>query len=319
MKTNSSKTLATIAILMLFSFIGLVTVAFPSYNLTYGSLQNFGHFALFAVLAFLVLQLFCGLTKPHYVKSVLISAAILILLGAGVELFQSGIASRTASVSDFVLDVAGITIGFLAYWSRTLYRSGYLGLGVFTSACIVAGSFIAFKPSLALVGFDLLRPSLPVVRVFDHPFATSKIATTGSASYNQVPIESSPGNTVQALRVTFFPEKFSGIVFLESPLKWSDYAGVSLDIFNSMSTARQIELRINDRLHNNQYEDRYNGSFSISPGLNEIQVSISTLVQMGRQGLSGRKMNVDDISEIQLFINESETAFTLDILQIKLF
>ncbi len=302
------------AALLVSSFIFLVTVALPANNQTYSAFQNFGHFALFTILGFLVLQQLCVLFRQNIMLAVFISAFSLVVLGIAVEWFQSGLASRTASVNDFLLDVGGILCGFLAYWSFRLWRID-LRSGALLLALIVAVSgFCAFKPTLELIGFDMSRPAMPVVRGFDHPFSVAKLDSVGNALIERVIVEGG-----SALRVVFGAEQYSGVVFYESSLEWSRYDNLRLNIFNRMPDTRQIELRINDRLHNNLYKDRYNASFAITPGLNSIEIPLQSVIQMGEAESSGRKMNIDDISQIQLFAAKSENSFAVDVLRIELF
>ncbi len=319
LRTNSLRSVVVSAALLVSSFIFLVTVALPANNLTYSAFQNFGHFALFAILGFLVLQQLCGLFRKNIALAVFVSAVSLLVLGLAVEWFQSGLASRTASVNDFLLDVGGIIGGFFAYWSHRLWRSGQRTWSLLLALVVALGGFFAFKPTLGLIGFDVFRPALPVVRGFDHPFSVAKLDSVGGALIERVPVAQAVGSTEKALRVVFAAQRYSGVVFYESSLAWSNYKGIRLDIFNRLPDTRQIELRINDRLHNNLYKDRYNASISIMPGLNRIEIPLTSVINMGESESPDRKMNIDDISQIQLFADRSANSFTLDVLRIELF
>ena len=115
-----------------------------------------------------------------------------------------------------------------------------------------------------------------------------------------------------------FSEKlYSGVIFHEFGSNWSEYQSLSINIFSVLRTTTQVELRINDRLHNNQYSDRYNGSFSISPGLNNVLVPLESIISMGGNPDSGRRMDINDVTQIQFFSNDVE-PYAIHIVKIEL-
>lgn len=312
-----TRSILVLAALLLGSVVLLLTVALPSDNLTSSALQNFGHFALFAILGFLVLRQLRAVFKEQIVRAVLLSTVCLVLLGLMVEWIQTGIDGRTASVKDFVLDIGGMLAGYLTYWSRTLWVSGRWRASLTALLMAIVLLFIASRSLLVLVGFDFFRPPLPVVRVFDQPFSHNKLELVGAAS-TQLAVHGQDGGG-KSLRVLFGEAKYSGVIFHEDGGQWSQYEVLRIKVFNSLQHNRQIELRIEDRLHNNRYSDRYNRSFSILPGLNELRVPLESLVQMGQGSSPRRELDIDDVSRIQIFASEIEKPFTLDILRIELF
>jgi len=181
-----SRTLLTLVALGIGSFLLSVSVALPDGNLTYSALQNFGHFLLFAFLGWSVLLLTYRLLNQDFLKAVVIAGAGLVGLGLAIELFQSRLVSRSASLNDVLLDIAGAAVGFLMFslpicWHQ---RSCLKTLAVALAAIVIAA--VAIKPVVPLVGFDLIRPPLPVVRSFDHIFSGYKIETNGGARYSRL-------------------------------------------------------------------------------------------------------------------------------------
>ena len=172
-------------------------------------------------------------------------------------------------------------------------------------------------PVIKLVTFDVFRSPLPTIRDFNRPFALEKVESYAGAGLARVILELPDGSSVSALRLLFSKTIYSGVIFHESAAKWSVYDSLNIKIFSSLPTSRQIGLRINDRLHNNQYSDRYNASFSVSPGLNELLVPLASVVNMGKNADSARKMDIDDVSRIQIFSKDVE-LFAIDIVQIEL-
>ena len=314
---DTNLALATIAIAALVagSFLLSVYVALPDGDLTWSAIQNFSHFLLFAFLGWVVLFLICRLTGLRYRQAVVVTVAGLICLGLAIEIFQLTLAARDASVGDIIMDIAGITVGVLVYSMPALLRRGNKFPAVASAGVIAVTIAWAMKTAVPLLGFDLIRPAVPVIRSFNHPFSTSKIETNGGAHYTR---EDTEQNRCCVLRMVFEPALYSGIVFHERSARWSDYERLSIKIYSYLPDTRQILLRINDGLHNNLYADRYNGSFTILPGLNELNVPLSLIAMMGNAGSAGRKMNIDDVTRIQFFTSEIESPFALDLQSIEL-
>lgn len=312
-----------LACLIAAGFALLMTVTLPSDNLTITSLQNSGHFILFAVLGYAVLKQFLTLLKPDIVKPVLFSAGCLIVMGLAVELLQAGMLSRSASKADFMLDIAGITAGFAACWVIDLAGKGKTLLASVIGCGLIILSVVALAPTLYLFGFDLFRAQLPTVRDFNHPFSLAKVETQGEAEFERVTgkfvSENGEPEHYHAMRVGFTVALYSGVIFHESPANWSDYTGLRLKIFNSMQNTRHIELRINDALHNNLYEDRYNTALSVEPGMNLVEVPLELIENMGSGGDAKRVMDINAVSRIQLFTSGSEESFSVDVVLVELF
>jgi len=289
----------------------------PADNSTYSAVQNFGHFVLFVVLGYVFLKLILELVQVRVVLALLLATGILVALGLGIELFQKSLDGRTASLHDLVLDIAGMLSGYLLLLGVSLWRQGNRGRCAAASLGIVVLTSVAAKPMVEFIGFDLFRSPLPIVRDFRPPFAVKNIEAYEGAEYKSVSLDLPEIGHRPVLRVEFSERLYSGVIFHEFGSNWSDYQALSINIFSVLRTTRQVELRINDRLHNNQYSDRYNGSFSISPGLNNLLVPLESIINRGGNPDSERRMDIDDVSQIQFFSNDVE-PFAIYIVKIEL-
>lgn len=315
---NTLRTVSLVALLVAGSFVVLSTVTLPSNDLTFTSIQNFGHFVLFAILGWIVLRLFLALMSPRWISPLVISTICLGSLGLGTELFQKNMSDRFASVSDLALDAAGMIAGFLIVWAVGLWRARSRVMSALIIAVTLSVTLVSARSMIGFIGFDVFRASLPIVRDFHRPFSAIKVQVYGGAEFKKVRMERSGADLDSALRVRFSTPRYSGIVFLEPGSQWSAYENLSINIFSALPTSRQIELRIHDTQHNNRYFDRYNGSFSISPGLNELRIPLSSIAAMGENTESTREMDIDDVSQIQFFVRSIDTPFALDFLKIEL-
>ena len=75
-------------------------------------LSNFAHIPVFACLSFLWLKSF---PRTQNQTTALFILSGLVLFAVSDEFHQSMIPGRTAAISDFVLDVIGISLGFVAF------------------------------------------------------------------------------------------------------------------------------------------------------------------------------------------------------------
>ncbi len=315
LETNILFPIIALVVLAAGGFFLSVNFALPNGDLTYEAIQNFSHFLLFAFLGWAVLFLVHRHIGVRYWKAVLATGAGLIGLGFAIEVFQVRLASRDASFADVVLDVAGIVVGVLVFSMPSLIRRKSKVRSVAAVCVILITVAVSMRTVVPLIGFDLMRPPIPVIRSFNHPFSTAKIETNGGAHYTR---EMSDQQLCCVLRMVFEPAPYSGIVFHERSGRWSDYERLTIKIYSYLADTRQISLRINDGLHNNLYEDRYNGSFPIMPGFNELTVSLSQIVMMGNSKSVGRKMNIDDVNRIQFFTTDIQSSFAFDLLSIEL-
>jgi len=215
--------------LVIGSFLLLVNFSLPQGNSTYAALQNFGHFLLFVALGLIALPIVLHLLGGRLYLALAVTASVLLVLGIGVELFQTGQANRSASVYDFVLDVFGIIVGFSSFLLYRSWRKGKRFLALGFGGVILAATAVAIKPVVPLIGFDLLRPDYPVIRNFEHRFADQKIEPVGGAIYSTVAdsVAGEPSSGCCVLQITFATARFSGVIFEEYAAarsgRWSDF------------------------------------------------------------------------------------------------
>jgi len=54
------------------------------------------------------------------------------------------------------------------------------------------------------------------------------------------------------------------------------------------------------------------------PGFNELSIPLPLIAAMGNAELSGREMDINDVTRIQIFTNKIESSFALDLLSMEL-
>ena len=90
------------------------------------------------------------------------------------------------------------------------------------------------------------------------------------------------------------------------------YPGVTLDFFprdrrpyrrlviacdNPSSSPLALNIRIDDMRHSNEHDDRFNATFSLAPGANEITVPLERV----RTAPRGRRMDMARLRTVMIF------------------
>jgi len=215
---------------------------------------------------------------------------------------------RNASWSDLVLDSAGILMGYLIFllihYRRALSNKSCLGLIM----CVFAVGFLSTQPALKLSAYHLMKSRSPTVISFGDPFVEVTIGVTGSAAVELVKKQFPPDSkATKVLRINFAKQTYSGVIFREFTKNWSAAGYLEFKLHNMNRQSEFIELRINDHVHNNEYQDRYNTKLLVKPGANAYQFSIKEFTLRQSNGWAKRPLDIENIHEIQLFSHESNS------------
>jgi hypothetical protein len=102
-----------------------------------------------------------------------------------------------------------------------------------------------------------------------------------------------------ALKIQFTTEKYSTVSFDEFFNSWQGYEFLSMDIYNPSEKPLEINLRINDVLHNsnNTFEDRFNRRIQLISGWNSVVIPIDAIQQAPAQ----RQLQLDAIASLAIF------------------
>jgi len=228
------------------------------------ALQKLAHPVTFGVIALLFLTLPRDET-PRRFRSYLVAFALTVLCGAGTEVAQAFVA-RDPSVLDVLRDALGASTA-LAGFATLVPGTDARGRG----ARRVMGALFAFvgfaimvapiSASLAAYAHrDLHYPTLlEACSSLDRYFLSG-----GGANIRIVP---STGPTTSrcgsALRVEFGAPPYAGISVDEPYPDWRMAHTLVLDFRNPGDSDLSLVLRVHDRAHNYQFEDRFNREFTL--------------------------------------------------------
>jgi hypothetical protein len=278
-------------------------VELPGRPLILHSVQKLGHPLVFGLIT---LGLFVirrqrqsdGGLLGDYLPTLLIATA----LGFMTEVSQV-VTHRDPAVKDFMLDLRGIlcALSLLAAFDPRLHsrsthqraRSGFLLLagliGVVTLAPLgwVTAAYVqrglsaptVFAPRSSL---DLLLVSL----------------TDTSPDLGPLPTAYAHSNGERALRVPLTTRPYSG-VSLDEPLSdWRRYQQLRIDVTNPTKAELPLHIRVQDRAHDGDYADRYEGLQVVPPlSRRTLEISLTDIVS----GPLRRPLDLSRIGAVSLY------------------
>jgi len=318
------RTLALATSIALFIVVASAFGQLPGNSLLWRELQNTGHTLLFGVLALAVLYILrerlpVARTRPF--AAYLLAAMASLATGIGIE-FAQLLTYRDPSFADVVRDLAGILAALGIYagidpklvplWRRQ--RTGLRTGMFFAAGCLFLASLVPLgKLSIACLQRDA---AFPVIIDFGASWS-GPFLQFNHASLTPVPAPlrwtSASGRRVA--RLVLQPAKYPGISVIEPSLDWSAFADLGFTLYSDESRPFHLVLRIHDRLHNQDYSDRFNHALRIRPGENVFRIPLAAI----REAPADRALDLHRIAGVMLFAVDitGPVVFYLDTLQLE--
>jgi VanZ family protein len=259
------------------------------------ALKNWGHVAVFFLGAHLLLDLLRRWIGQQALR--LIGVALFCLgVGAAVEVIQPYF-GRDRSLLDLIYDGVGISaalLWYLAYQGRKkwLHALGMAVLAVSTMQPVYYGVMILARTQAApyLAGFEQFWEQ-DIWRAAKNTSARVETNPTGG----------------HWLRVEMTPGAYPGVSFPEIHHDWQSYSALALRVFSSQPQPVKLTLRIHDAQHNNDYNDRFNQSLALQPGINDLVIDLNTVANAPKN----RQMDLSEIQGLMLFAVTPEQPLTI--------
>lgn len=262
-------------------------------------LRNLGHIPLFAIVTLALLRLFSGLERPwreRYAWAI----GVAILLGGVSELLQIPM-QRDADLGDLGRDLIGISLAALLH--RRFWEREYTG--------VVRGGLMVFVmlAVMTVTGWPLYRAlaaersraqAFPVLFDFEEDWQDYYLdpAGVGIVRHESPPAWQRP-NPSTAARLHFDNKRYPRITFDELQSDWTGYDALSFDLYSEQSHAVKLMLRIDDKLHDHRWADRYNRRLHIVPGHNAIRIPLVEI----REGPEHRDLDFHAIASMTLYFS----------------
>lgn len=219
--------------------------------------------------------------------------------------------SRDASVHDLISDAAGATGFVLA--ALAISRANRISTINRSFLAIIAASALGYA-LLPLCNVSIAyiqrNSQFPVLSNFgslqsDHLTRTQNL---------RLEILQSNDTNEKFAMATFESGPWPGVAFHDIYPDWRNYSTLVLELLGPHDSAIQLNFRVHDRTHNDTYSDRFNYSFQLNPGLQELRIELDEI----RRAPLDRDMNMAVIDEIILFGLNSDAGRSFYIRQIRL-
>lgn len=268
---------------------------------------NLGHIALFLSLGYLLLTPPSALAGYSFGKQAVIILCLALVLGGVVELIQATI-GRSMDYADIARNTVGaiLALVFFAPSRHALAKPARLTLQTL-SLILFAGASTPF--ALAVWDEQRALTQWPVLANFEDRVQLSRWSSTGDARLSIA--KPAANRTRPTMKVDFGTSQYAGANLDYFPRDWSYYQQLTIEIYNPATSPLKITCRIHDRLHSlstaQQHEDRFNRSYQLQPGWNEINITMQALLAAPSQ----RPMDIESINNLQLFVSRLDSNATV--------
>lgn len=288
----------------------LFVVGGPDFNShrLLSELWNMGHLFFFALFAFLFDHYWC-LRQRSKLFRITTTLIVVTSIGFTIELIQLGISDRFFSWQDLAKDISGGII--VLFWK--IGKKGVSPQSIFLKVIALLCLGINLIP-LVKINIDTYNSykDFPLLSGFEHITELSR--WNGEARLtldSQIHLK---GN--YSGKIEFSTERYSGIFLNHFPRNWSNRSGLVFNIFNP-GPSLQLHYRVHDNLHSGDFQDffnRFNRNSILNYGWNEITIPMVDIFH----GPKERRMNLDKIQSLGVFVVQQKTRRTIYIDNVRL-
>jgi MFS family permease len=224
-----------------------------------------------------------------------LASLFVLLLGLGVEFIQS-LSGRDMDGRDMFRNLTGLW-AVLALQQWAAFQKPYPIRTWLTR--ILAGILLAIDlSSVTRIAVQQVQVSqwLPDLYDFQHEYP----ARFWSGQVARSSTEDCGPLAENALSIALTTRRYSGASLHNLPSDWRDYKELNFVLWNPQSDTLPLTLRINDLAHEqgeNEYNDRFNRSFQITPGINLIHQNLNDIATAPRD----RRMDMGKIRRLMFF------------------
>ncbi len=277
----------------------------PAETMLWKSLFDAGHAVVSGYLALVFLQLILawtgGACSP--LRASLWAFGFTMACGLGIEMVQI-ILPRDASLGDLVRNGLGAAGMLSAEWACVRDAGGHLVRRRGARTALLGSAMLlyvlAFAPVGAVVVATMQRDAaFPRLCDFDARWETYFVQMRDS-DLERTPRPSGweSGQTDDMVgHMTFRGGNYPCFALKEPVRDWSRQQALVFEVFSQLETPVEIVLRIDDAVHNQQYDDRFNRPLTVSPGANLFRIPLADVRRTPR----GREMDLTHIARIVIF------------------
>ena len=111
----------------------------------------------------------------------------------------------------------------------------------------------------------------------------------------------------KSLKIELFPSSYPGLSPKLKHHNWIGYKALCFEVHNPSPETVSLVLRIDDKKDALEYSDRYNKSFVLMPGANQLKISFDTLKTSG----TDRLLELKNIYRFLVFMSHPDKKYVL--------
>lgn len=287
------------------ALVSLLFMPLTAANLWWREAFNSGHTILFIFISFTLyfwLKAVLRFSTPMTIYLLVLVAGM--LFGVVIEVLQ-GLMQREASVDDLYRNLSGIIsgLGLVSVTRQKVLRNKIL-MALFSLGFLLLGTASLLQLSWHYVQRDR---AFPLIADFGEEWSSSFVRFNNTKLLGPSVRVSDENN--RSFRLRFEPGKYPGVSVIEPEKNWLVYNRLRFEVFSDNAEDVILVLRVHDKSHNQNYNDRFNQTVIIRPGLNDVAVNLSEL----RKAPVDRELDLTEIAGIKLFLIEVKTILFLEV------
>ncbi len=238
-------------------------------------------------------------------------SAVATVIGVGIELIQ-WLVGGSADPWDVARDGGGIVIAGL--WAASRWREVRVAARRLLQGAALALAVAFLLPTLdALLDEAYARHQFPVLADFSTRAELTRFDWSAQSRAVLEPADRADSGH-RVLHLFLSPGTYPGLTFEFFPRDWRGWSHFVLVCTNPGGAPFPLTIRINDLKHNQEYTDRYNGTFMLAPGVSEIRVPLADVEAAPRT----RKLDLGNVALVVAFSYNLREPRELLIRQIRL-
>ena len=271
---------------------------------------DMGHVLYFALLTVL-LSRWSLISRMHLIWQWGFILFITFLIGLSIELMQYG-TNRTPDTGDILRDLTGslLVLVFGPLGSKLKPAKQQFSLRLL----VVLLTLVQLWPlTKSLVDEAIARNQFPLLSGFETPFEIDRWEGAGRLSVESI----TPISDGKIMKLSLTTDKYSGAALKHFDGDWASARTLQISLYNPYTSSLQITCRIHDLQHtdgNEEYEDRFNRSYRLMPGWNQIEIDLNEV----KESPSSRNMDMSRIRGLGIFVVSQPTSRTLYIDEVRL-
>jgi hypothetical protein len=265
-------------------------------------LQNSCHAPAFAALTLITLTLLRRSRAGSAPVEAAIAVGAMLAVGVATEGAQS-LLGRDAELEDVISDVVGSLgaagLGLYAQWRGRLDAGARIGRIAALALCVAAVGYWLDPLAECARAYGDRYAQFPILAQFrsrrDLYFVESSGTDTRIVAIGHEPGGSKPATALQAVLDS---GPWPGFTLSELTPDWRGYHVLNVDVSNPGSIELPLRLRVNDRAHRGESDDRFNMDLLLaSKARTTVRIPLENIAGSPRT----RRMDMSEVTQLILF------------------